>query len=74
MAKEYKEQFKVENSKRTGHYIVSKTFDIPAKWECSCVGWTRHVPRKDCKHISLANVKRLHKSLKQPLSLKRMKY
>jgi hypothetical protein len=20
-------------------------------WQCSCIGWTRHVPRKDCKHI-----------------------
>ena len=22
------------------------------EWACSCVGWTRHMPRKDCKHIT----------------------
>ena len=22
------------------------------EWACSCVGWTRHSPRKDCKHIT----------------------
>jgi hypothetical protein len=20
-------------------------------YECSCIGWTRHTPRRDCKHI-----------------------
>ena len=20
-------------------------------WACGCIGWTRHFPRKDCKHI-----------------------
>jgi len=56
MAKQYAKQYKVENSKGTGHYIVSLTYD--GNWECSCIGWTRHVPRKDCKHISLARIGR----------------
>lgn len=27
------------------------TIDQPT-WRCSCPAWTRHMPRKDCKHIS----------------------
>ena len=23
-------------------------------FQCSCLGWTRHVPRVDCKHILTA--------------------
>ena len=30
-------------------YVVS--FSDEGGWGCSCVGWTRHIPRKDCKHI-----------------------
>lgn len=22
-------------------------------WACGCIGWTRHYPRKDCRHITL---------------------
>ena len=21
-------------------------------WACGCIGWTRHFPRKDCRHIT----------------------
>lgn len=21
------------------------------EWRCGCMGWTRHMPRRDCKHI-----------------------
>jgi hypothetical protein len=21
-------------------------------WACGCIGWTRHFPRRDCRHIS----------------------
>lgn len=34
------------NGKR--QYAVSLKSD---EWQCACIGWTRHVPRKDCKHI-----------------------
>lgn len=30
-------------------YIVS--YSDEGGWGCSCIGWTRHMPRKDCKHI-----------------------
>jgi hypothetical protein len=30
-------------------YKVSQRQD--GGWECSCPAWTRHTPRKDCKHI-----------------------
>jgi len=30
-------------------YIVAQ--DKDGNWACSCPGWTRHVPRTDCKHI-----------------------
>jgi len=30
-------------------YIISLTYD--GEWQCSCKGWTMHVPRKDCIHI-----------------------
>lgn len=30
-------------------YVVSEMAD--KSWQCSCTGWTRHVPRRDCKHI-----------------------
>ena len=22
-----------------------------ADWECGCIGWCRHTPRRDCSHI-----------------------
>lgn len=31
------------------NYVVSLTYEN--EWQCSCFGWTRHFPRKDCKHI-----------------------
>lgn len=30
-------------------YRVSRQAD--GTYGCSCLGWTRHVPRRDCKHI-----------------------
>lgn len=51
VSKKYNAQWKVPNSAHTKSYIVS----LPALtvYECSCTGWTSHVPRKDCKHIRL---------------------
>lgn len=37
------------NSDPTKRYTVSLTYDD--EWQCSCLGWTRHVPRRDCTHI-----------------------
>jgi hypothetical protein len=37
------------DSNPSRNYTVSLTYD--GEWQCSCIGWTRHVPRKDCKHI-----------------------
>jgi hypothetical protein len=33
---------------------LSKHYNVGLKdgqLACSCLGWTRHVPRKDCRHI-----------------------
>ena len=45
---EYRMQWKVQGS-AAEPYTVSVTVD--GFWSCSCVGWTRHMPRRDCKHI-----------------------
>jgi len=39
----------VPSSSGNGEYIVGQ--DKDGNWGCSCIGWTRHVPRRDCKHI-----------------------
>lgn len=44
------EQWKVESeSNPNKSYVVSALND--GTYSCACVGWTRHVPRRDCKHI-----------------------
>jgi hypothetical protein len=43
------EQFSVESTSRASvKYTVSKYTD---HYSCSCLGWTRHTPRRDCRHI-----------------------
>ena len=37
------------SSNRT--WIVSQDQDNQTVWGCSCPGWTRHMPRRDCRHI-----------------------
>ena len=32
-------------------YVVGQKED--GTWGCACPAWTRHTPRKDCKHIRL---------------------
>jgi hypothetical protein len=32
-----------------GHYTVARDHD--GNFACGCLGWTRHMPRTDCKHI-----------------------
>ena len=48
MEREYVQKWRVPGS-ASEPYTVSKTSD--GDYECSCKGWTLHVPRKDCKHI-----------------------
>lgn len=38
----------VKSSSGASNYIISVE---GREWQCSCLGWTRHVPRRDCKHI-----------------------
>lgn len=46
----------VASSGRDKHYNVCWNLiqdgALP-EWECACIGWTRHLPRRDCKHIAL---------------------
>jgi hypothetical protein len=47
---EIAERWEIESESSPGKkYVVSKMLD--GSWACSCIGWTRHVPRRDCKHI-----------------------
>lgn len=55
------EQYKVESESDPGRYYIVSRVELAAKcgevspveqWQCSCTGWTRHVPRRDCKHIA----------------------
>jgi len=36
-------------SPNSGSHIVSKVDD--GSYACDCIGWTRHYPRINCKHI-----------------------
>ena len=40
----------VPSSSGEGNYIVSLHKD--GHYACSCLGWTRHTPRSDCRHIT----------------------
>jgi len=42
-------QWVVESQSGPGVYTVS--LDHDGNYACSCPGWTRHMPRMDCKHI-----------------------
>ena len=46
----YKDQWQVPSSSNPSKsYTVSLT--MADEWQCSCPGWTTHMPRRDCKHI-----------------------
>ena len=46
------------DSKPNLKYNVSVKFEgaskqpTSAEWQCACPDWTRHMPRRDCKHIT----------------------
>ncbi len=45
------DRYEVESQSKAGRmYVVSKLRDD--SWQCSCIGWTRHMPRRDCQHIT----------------------
>jgi hypothetical protein len=56
----YKQQFIVPSESGHGDYVVTHYADDPfdaehhPEWACACIGWTRHFPRRDCKHILYA--------------------
>jgi hypothetical protein len=64
----YKHQFIVPSESGGGDYVVTQYADGPfehyqksmlnnqgqPEWACACIGWTRHFPRQDCKHIMYA--------------------
>lgn len=37
-------------------YVVTEMSD--GQWQCSCPGWKFHTPRRDCKHIAVAQAGR----------------
>ena len=50
----WERKWKVNSDTSGSVYIVSKGYDPVTDEErfgCSCLGWTRHTPRRDCKHI-----------------------
>ena len=50
MPKTYMNQWEwPSNSDPTTKYVISQNWD--ESFECSCKGWTMHVPRSDCSHI-----------------------
>lgn len=40
----------VQSDNGPSQYVISRLSS--GEFACSCMGWTRHVPRRDCKHIS----------------------
>lgn len=43
-------QYEVDSDSTPGRtYVVSLNGN--GQYSCGCLGWTRHVPRRDCKHI-----------------------
>lgn len=56
----YRRQFVVPSESSSSEYIVTQFGDEPfdsqhhPEWACACIGWTRHFPRRDCKHIMYA--------------------
>ena len=55
-----KRQFVVPSESSNKEYVVTQFDDAPfdvehhPEWTCGCIGWTRHFPRRDCRHILYA--------------------
>lgn len=52
------EVFKIESQSNPGKWYVVSEFDN-GEWACGCIGWTRHMPRRDCQHIRWAKAGQL---------------
>lgn len=63
--KEILMQWPVPSSDGKREYTVTSYAD--GSFACSCLGWTRHMPRKDCRHIRDVRVDGLHRQLLQSL-------
>ena len=46
----------VPSSDGSRSYKVSE--GMRGEWGCSCPAWTRHTPRRDCKHIKAIKIVR----------------
>ena len=56
----WRHKWAVPSSSNDGYYTVAEAWDGSGSRQdgngegpglaCSCVGWTRHMPRTDCKH------------------------
>jgi hypothetical protein len=46
------QEFRIASSSGRGAYTVQELAD--GSWRCACPAWTRHTPRRDCKHIAEA--------------------
>jgi hypothetical protein len=60
MARPIRHQFVVLSESSNHEYVVTQ-YDAPPfdneghpEWACGCRGWTSHVSRRDCKHITFA--------------------
>lgn len=55
-----KRQYICPSESSSKEYVVTHFDDPPfdrehhPEWSCGCIGWTRHYPRRDCKHIMYA--------------------
>jgi len=49
MSKGYYNQWTWPSNSSDKEYTISLTYED--EWQCSCKGWTMHVPRRDCTHI-----------------------
>lgn len=49
-SKTHRTRIEIRSESSNRLYVVSRRNDSK-EWECSCPGWTRHSPRRPCKHL-----------------------
>jgi hypothetical protein len=49
MSDRWAHKWAVPSSSSDGYYTVAQ--DYEGNFACGCLGWTRHMPRTDCRHI-----------------------
>jgi len=50
-SKTHKLRVEIKSSSSNKKYIVSRRDTEVKQWECECLGWRMHTPRKPCKHL-----------------------